>query len=182
MKYAPKSQIELFHLMFLRQLNSQIDPNLYSIKDGCNLRFFFDSVRYFEDLDIDVAIIQKQTLENKINKILSSSSLLKLLRNYEIEEVIFTAPKQTQTTQRWKIKLKTKQLEMPLHTKIEFSRRQDQFESELSAISVLLCQCYHLQSMRFSHYAIQGAVAQKILALAHRSLTQARDVLARYFK
>ena len=61
--------VELFHLMFLRQFNNNIASELYAIKGGCNLRFFFQSVRYSEDLDIDIQTIQKQTLENKVNKI-----------------------------------------------------------------------------------------------------------------
>ena len=31
------------------------------VKGGCNLRFFFDSVRYSEDIDFDVAVIARET-------------------------------------------------------------------------------------------------------------------------
>ena len=51
---VPKAQVELFHLLFLRLFSAQIEPDFYAIKGGCNLRFFFESVRYSEDLDIDV--------------------------------------------------------------------------------------------------------------------------------
>src|SRR3989338_3748870 len=105
MKLSPKTQVEIFHLLFLRQFSSLTDPNLYAIKGGCNLRFFFESVRYSEDLDIDVATIQKQTLENKVNKILHSPALIKSLAEYGITEINSSAPKQTPTTQRWKIQL-----------------------------------------------------------------------------
>lgn len=70
MKLTHKMRMEIFHLLFLQQFSSQTAANLYAIKGGCNLRFFFDSARYSEDLDIDVSTIQKQTLENKVNKIL----------------------------------------------------------------------------------------------------------------
>ena len=46
---TPASQVELFHLLFLRQFNQQISGKLYAIKGGCNLRFFFDSIRYSEN-------------------------------------------------------------------------------------------------------------------------------------
>src|SRR3990167_11247426 len=98
MKKTAKMQVEIFHLLFLQQFASQIAPTLYAIKGGCNLRFFFASVRYSEDLDIDVATIQKLTLEKKITKILKSPALSKLLQEYDIRRITFSAPKQTPTT------------------------------------------------------------------------------------
>ena len=65
-----QAYIELFHLLFLRQLEGKLDKKLYALKGGCNLRFYFKSIRYSEDIDFDVSIISKETLENKINKIL----------------------------------------------------------------------------------------------------------------
>lgn len=172
-------QVEVFHLLFLQQFSSQTAANIYAIKGGCNLRFFFDSVRYSEDLDMDVTIIQKHTLENKVNKILQSAAFLKLLQEYAIHRITFSSPKQTQTTQRWKIQLYGDS-ELPLNTKIEFSRRMEKYSGELSNITMAICQCYHLAPMRLSHYGIQDAISQKISALAHRSQTQARDIFDLY--
>jgi len=176
---TPKMQVEIFHLLFLRQFSSQTAANLYAVKGGCNLRFFFDSVRYSEDLDIDVVHIQKQTLENKVNKILNSSPFIKLLQEYEINHITVTAPKQTPTTQRWKIQLHLNS-EMPLNTKIEFSRRNEKSQNELGSVTMRICQQYRLAPMRLSHYGINEAILQKVLALAHRSLTQARDIFDLY--
>lgn len=180
MKISPKMQVEVFHLMFLRQFNNHIAGNLYAIKGGCNLRFFFDSIRYSEDLDIDVQTIQKQTLENKVNKILSSSLLLKLLQGYAINKIEVSSPKQSQTTQRWKIQLHTDSSTMPLPTKIEFSRRSNTFQSVPGEMSMRICQEYRLPPSRLSHYPLEEAIAQKILALGYRSLTQARDIFDLY--
>jgi len=177
---APKACVELFHLMFLRQFNTQIDADLYAIKGGCNLRFFFNSVRYSEDLDIDICTIQKETLTNKVNKILSSPSLLKLLQGYGISQIATTAPTQTQTTQRWKIQLYIETAEMPYHTKIEFSRRNEKIFAELANVNMKICQAYQLAPLRFAHYNLSDALEQKILALAHRTLTQARDIFDIY--
>lgn len=176
----PKAQIELFHLMFLRQFAAKMDANLYAIKGGCNLRFFFDSVRYSEDLDLDICTIQQQTLENKVNKILTSPPLLKSLQAYGITQLDVTSPKQTQTTQRWKIQLHTEHTQMPYPTKIEFSRRNNAIKPQFDNINIQVCQTYRLPPMRLSHYGLQDAIAQKILALAHRSLTQARDIFDLY--
>ena len=177
----PQVQIELFHLMFLRQFNTQIDAKLYAIKGGCNLRFFFGSVRYSEDLDMDVCTIQQKTLENKVNKILMSLPLLKSIQSYGIDRLDVSSPKQTQTTQRWKIQLHTEHAEMPYHTKIEFSRRRDTIHAAFENVNMKICQTYHLPPIRLSHYDLQEAITQKVLALAHRSLTQARDIFDLYY-
>jgi predicted nucleotidyltransferase component of viral defense system len=49
-----QSNIELFHLLFLRQIEGKLDKKLYALKGGCNLRFFFKSIRYSEDIDFDI--------------------------------------------------------------------------------------------------------------------------------
>lgn len=180
MIFKPKNQVEIFHLMFLRAFHSQIDLKFYAIKGGCNLRFFFNSIRYSEDLDIDIQTIHKLTLEKKVNKILTSPSLLKLLQRYGINRIETSPPKQTETTQRWKIQLLTERSDIPLHTKIEFSRRKDKFSSELGDVDIAICQRYRLPPSRLSHYGLNDAITQKILALAHRSLTQARDIFDLY--
>lgn len=179
MKITPKMQVEVFHLLFLRQFSSQTAENIYAIKGDCNLRFFFGSVRYSEDLDIDVTIIQKHTLANKVNKILQSPAFLKLLQEYAIHRITFAALKQTQTTQRWKIQLHG-DFALPLNTKIEFSRRVEKYSGELGNVTMAICQRYHLAPMRLPHYGIQDAISQKISALAHRSQTQARDIFDLY--
>ena len=176
MEKSPKAQAELFHLLFLRQLHQQIEANLYSIKGGCNLRFFFNSIRYSEDLDIDVHIIQKETLEKKVNGILASPVFLRTLQAYDITSIHFSSPKQSAVTQRWKIQLQIANSDLLLPTKIEFSRRQHHFKSELTSIAALFCQQYKFPPCRLSHYGSADALEQKILALAHRSLTQTRDV------
>lgn len=180
MKLSIQESVELFHLMFLRQFSTQIDAKLYAVKGGCNLRFFFGSVRYSEDLDLDVHTIAQKTLENKVNKLLTSPSLLKLLQGYGITQFEVTSPKQTATTQRWKIRLYVQNTEMPYPTKIEFSRRSENLEAELAPVDMKICQMYRLPPMRLSHYGLKEAIIQKISALAHRSLTQARDVFDLY--
>lgn len=180
MKKLSIAQVELFHLMFLRLFSRQIDATLYSIKGGCNLRFFFNSVRYSEDLDVDIHTIQKQTLEKKVDKILVSSALSNLLLPYGIVGLEHSAPKQTLTTQRWKVQLSVDGSSLPRHTKIEFSRREKALSATLGSVSPFICQQYRLPPTRLSHYPANIAIEQKILALAHRSMTQSRDVFDLY--
>jgi predicted nucleotidyltransferase component of viral defense system len=176
----PKTQIELFHLMFLRQFSAQINANLYGVKGGCNLRFFFGSARYSEDLGIDVCKISPETLENKVSKLLASISLKKLLRPYGISQLDVTSPKQTPTTQRWKIQIHVENASLPFHTKIEFSRRNEKMTPILANISREICQTYRLPPMRLAHYGLEDAITQKIIALGHRLQTQSRDVFDLY--
>jgi hypothetical protein len=46
--------VEQFHLLFLTQLGARFDKKLYALKGGCNLRFFWKSIRYSEGMDLDV--------------------------------------------------------------------------------------------------------------------------------
>ena len=119
---TPREYVELFHLLFLDQLTRVLDNALYAVKGGCNLRFFFNSIRYSEDLDIDVKTIAVNTLKNKIDRVLKSIPFQHILKTRQIVIGKISAPKQTETTQRWKLTLRTP-LPLALNTKIEFSRR-----------------------------------------------------------
>src|SRR5450432_4265667 len=106
MALSARQTIEMFHLVFLRALAAKgEDKSLFALKGGCNLRFFFQSVRYSEDIDIDASIVAKGTLKNKIDRLLVAPMLVGPLKSRSIEIVDVSAPKQTDTTQRWKVGL-----------------------------------------------------------------------------
>src|SRR5689334_11303903 len=115
-----REAIEVFHLAFLGELGTKLDRALYAVKGGCNLRFFFASLRYSEDLDLDVHKVSKDTLRRKVDQILGGRSLALTLAARRISIAGVSRPKQTETTQRWKLELS---LPAAAHTKIEFSRR-----------------------------------------------------------
>lgn len=168
--------IEIFHLLLLRSLRGHLDPSLYAIKGGCNLRFFFGSIRYSEDLDIDISTVSQETLKKKVDNALKGSPLRQGLAYYGLEIEQFSTPKQTETVQRWKIAIKAKNRVMAIPTKIEFSRRVMDVERKAEAINTLILQDYRMPPMIFSHYLYPAAVKQKINALIFRTQTQARDV------
>ena len=58
---------EVFHFHFLERLLKLSDPGLYILKGGVNLRFFFKSPRYSEDMDIDVLAGSVQTLRKNVS-------------------------------------------------------------------------------------------------------------------
>lgn len=169
---------EIFHFFFLEQLLRISDPRLYVLKGGVNLRFFFNSPRYSEDMDLDVVSGNADTLKKNCYKILKNAALLRSLNTYGITSIMVNDPlkaKQTQTTQRFKLRLVTKQgLELP--TKIECSRRGINEEYVEENINPEVSRNYNRLTYKCQHYTGEAAVEHKIKALAGRTETQARDV------
>lgn len=177
---------EVFHLIFLEYLFRMSDPHLYILKGGVNLRFFFNSPRFSEDMDLDTLGGSVSTLKKNGYKILSSPAFKRALATYGIIDLIVNDPskaKQTETTQRFKLHLITVTNEK-LPTKVEFSRRVEKNKNEIDfldeEILPTLTGFYKKLSFRCRHYSGKSAVIQKINALAGRPVTQARDVFDLY--
>lgn len=181
-EYNAKQYIELFHLLFLDQLSRKLDKKLYALKGGANLRFYFKSIRYSEDVDLDVKIISKETLRNKINGILQSLPFQQILAARRITIFKINAVKQTTTTQRWKLMLQLPSTTLPVNTKIEFSCHNLDFNNdvEFAVIDPAILQAYQLAPIMLNHYSARAACVQKIAALANRNQTQARDIFDIY--
>jgi predicted nucleotidyltransferase component of viral defense system len=176
MSLTPRQAVEIFHLQFLRVLNAGPGNRHLIVKGGCNLRFFFQSVRYSEDLDCDVVTIAKETLQRKIHKILSSPPLIPILKTHGLSIDQVSAPKQTETTQRWKIALTIPGWATPIRTRLEFSRRGASSAVAFEPIDGAIARSYGVTPPLAHHYTDAEAVRQKIYALAGRTETQARDV------
>jgi Nucleotidyl transferase AbiEii toxin, Type IV TA system len=172
--WSQREAVELFHLVFLAELGTKLDRALYAIKGGCNLRFYFGSVRYSEDLDIDVQKTAPDTLRRKVDQLLAGRSLTLTLGAHGIGVTSVTRPKHTDTTQRWKLALAVDGASA--HTKIEFSRRGLSTGVEFGPADRSLLGRYGLSPLLASHYGRQAAFEQKVGALIGRSETQARDV------
>lgn len=174
---TPRKMVELFHLRFIQAYFGTLpDKTLVSIKGGINLRFFFQSVRYSEDLDLDVMTIARPTLENRVDRLLKSPALLAPLkaRGLVIKEV--SKPKQTDTVQKWKLGIATADASVEERTKIEFSRRDDVSAAQLEKVDPEITRAYGASTVLATHYAAADAARQKVHALAERSETQPRDV------
>ena len=72
--------IEVFHLIFLRAFGGRVDKALFALKGGCNLRFFHKSIRYSEDMDLDVQTMSVETLKSNVERILGAESFVQSLR------------------------------------------------------------------------------------------------------
>ena len=166
---------ELFHLLFLEHFGRSIDKSLYALKGDCNLRFFLLSPRYSEDIDLDIQTVGKGTLQNKVERLLGSTPFAIALKARGITIVEHSAPKQTDTTQRWKLHLRLTN-GVTSHTKIEFSRRGMPDVTIFEPINRELALTYQLAPVMVNHYTKEAAFHQKLCALAGRPVTQARDL------
>ena len=177
--YTPLQMREVFHLEFLRWFGRKVTADTYALKGGVNLRLFFKSIRYSEDMDIDIQRVRVDKIQKTVMDILTARGFSDSLKFFGIEKVVppdITKAKQTETTQRFKIHLMTSSGE-DLFTKIEFSRRGLKGTSIVEPATAQILRPYKMAPLLVSHYDTPSAIAQKIQALAQRSVVQARDIL-----
>ncbi len=176
--FTQLQQREIFHLSFLRLFARRVPPDIYALKGGVNLRLFYQSPRYSEDIDLDIQRIPVHQLKKIVTGILTSKILTTTLKPFQIESIrppdILKA-KQTETVQRFKVHLLTTAGE-DLFTKIEFSRRGSQKGARPETIHDSILFSYKQPPLIVSHYSAETALAQKIEAVLGRSEIQARDV------
>ena len=171
---------EVFHFCFLHRLLQASDRDLYVLKGGANLRFFFGSPRYSEDMHIDVVAGSVATLKKNGYKILEDASFQRSLRVFDIAALEVNDPakaRHTETTQRFGCSL-LRSSGVRLPTQVEFSRRADD-PGDAAATELLdaaIALPYRKLAFRCRHYRGSAAIVQKIHALAGRAVTQARDV------
>jgi len=180
--YNSLQQREVFHLEFLRWLGHKIDSRYYALKGGVNMRFFFGSIRYSEDMDLDLAEVRVDVIQGIVLQILKSQNFVDNLRPYSIQSISvpdMVKAKQTETTQRFKIHLMTFAGE-DLFTKVEFSRRGLKDGITASAVPDSILRDYKLIPIIVPHYNAMAATIQKISALASRPAVQARDIFDLY--
>ena len=172
----PKQSVEVFHLVLLDQIGRKLDKQTWALKGGCNLRFFFKSPRYSDDMDLDVQGVPVDALREKVGSILSGKPFKIILevRGIAVEHV--TEHKQTETTQRWKFGLTVPGQKEPVPTKIEFSRRGLEAGSVFESVSPEIIRLYELPPLMANHYPGPTVWRQKTGAILSRAASQARDV------
>lgn len=175
--YTPLQQRESFHLAFLRLFSRRMRSDLYALKGGVNLRFYYQSPRYSEDMDLDIHKTPVYRLKKIVMDLLTSKTLLTILKPFQIETIRppdIQKAKQTETVQRFKVHLRTAAGE-DLFTKIEFSKRGLHKEIRQEAIDHSILFAYKQPPLIIPHYPAGAALVQKIEALMGRLETQARD-------
>lgn len=182
MAFTHRQQLEIFHFLFLERLLKISDPRLFVLKGGVNLRFFFASPRYSEDMDLDVMAGSVATLNKNGYRILQDPAFARSLATYGVAELRVNDPgkaKQTATTQRFRARLITTGGES-YPTKVEFSRRGVEDEFTTDAVEPRVAERMRRLSFACQHYSAQSACLQKARALANRAQPQARDVFDLY--
>ncbi|MHB8380408.1 MAG: nucleotidyl transferase AbiEii/AbiGii toxin family protein [Acidimicrobiales bacterium] len=169
--------IEVFHLLFLQALTANAS-NWFVLKGGANIRYFFQSDRYSNDIDLDFFTKPGWSVEETVDKVLDGRALAALLRHQDLKIVEVTKPKQTTSTRRWKAALSRNDTsENVVRTKIEFSGRNEPDSDRIfEVIPDAVLNNYGVSSISLSHYGHIVALEQKIAALALRNETKARDV------
>jgi len=180
--YSQLQLREIFHLEFLRYLAADMPLKLWALKGGVNLRLFFKSVRYSEDMDLDVDVLPVDSVKKRVLRILTSPSFLANLKTYGIEKIVLPdmgKAKQTGTTQRFKVHLITASGDDHF-TKVEFSRRGLRGEPVVQSAPASVLRPYGMAPLMVPHYSAAYAAAQKISAVLSRSTLQARDIFDLY--
>ncbi len=173
---------EIFHLEFLRYLVADLPTGLWALKGGVNLRLFFKSIRYSEDMDLDITGLPVESVKKRVMRLLNSPSFRENLKTYGITEIKppdLLKAKQTSTTQRFKVHLVTASGE-DYFTKVEFSRRGLQGAPLTEAIPAQVLRPYAMAPLLIPHYPAPVAAAQKITAVLDRTVLQARDIFDLY--
>lgn len=163
-------------------MGRKVKAQHYALKGGVNLRFFFNSIRYSEDIDLDICGLEVGEVKDVILNMIRSPSFSENLKPFGIEKIIppnIMKAKQTETTQRFKVHLMTFAGEDIL-TKIEFSRRGLKKGVVVEPVMDRILRTYKLPPLLVPHYDSQAAAAQKIEALALRKIVQARDIFDLY--
>lgn len=178
----PLQKREVFHLLFLRELVRSVPMSAFVVKGGANLRFFFRSIRYSEDMDIDASELSVHVLQERVMRVLASPRFVDSLRTFGLEELRLpdmARAKQTETVQRFKIGLLSPGGE-DLATKVEFSRRGLNGGVRVESVAAEILAGYRLPPVIVPHYDARSAALQKVRALFSRAQPQARDIFDLY--
>jgi predicted nucleotidyltransferase component of viral defense system len=167
---------ELFHLALMRQVGTRLAGRSYAVKGGICLRLFHRSPRLSEDMDLDiVSKVRVETLRNAVDSVIDGGAMLATLMPAGVAAIKATKPKQTETTQRWKVLLQMSG-GGELRTKVEFSRRRDNIHYSTGVPDSNLLKLYKTAPFAAQYYDATRMSAQKIEALAAEGRNALRDL------
>jgi predicted nucleotidyltransferase component of viral defense system len=167
---------EACHVVLLRCLVDRVPEGL-RLKGGVNLRLFFGSVRYSEDMDFDADLRHQPRMQGYLAQVIQDPGFKQALEPLGIDDVI---PNREQGPPGKGVKYKMQVLHrgVPLATKVEVSFREStpaEWATETPVPSPIL-DTYGQTAFQVSQYPHAVAVVQKVNALATRAGVQARDI------
>ncbi len=171
---------EGFHLTFLQALATRANPAAWALKGGGNLRFFYGSERFSEDIDLDTFDIEPWAFQDRVDQTLASD-LLKRTLGVLGSRIEYVNPKErSETKSKWVLGVRHPSESEPVYTQIEISHREYPYRefAKVESVPHAAVDRYAaaVRRLTFGHYLPRGAIAQKIDALWGRDVRQPRDV------
>jgi Nucleotidyl transferase AbiEii toxin, Type IV TA system len=184
---TPVQLREGFHVLLLNWLGPRLREGAWRVKGGVNLRLFFGSVRYSEDIDLDADASARDAVRRTIQKAFEDGHFRRRLVQAGIRGTVPPVPtpvKNTATALKWKFQV-VGQGGVPQPTKVEVSFRPKHTADEVvvEPANPAVVERYLTaaeQPLLVPRYVRQAAVRQKLVALAGRTTVQARDVFDLY--
>ncbi|HWP02258.1 MAG TPA: nucleotidyl transferase AbiEii/AbiGii toxin family protein [Gemmatimonadaceae bacterium] len=176
---SPVAAREIVHLLILRELTGIRRGTGITVKGGVNLRLFFGSARYSEDMDLDGTEQASAAIRRWLKDMFENTAFMRRLRGFGIRELDpGEGPnKDTETTFRYKFGVMVAG-GIRYSTKVEVSFRDrhagDKAEVETPPADIL--QTYGISVFEVRHYVREAAIRQKVDALGGRREAQARDI------
>jgi hypothetical protein len=148
-------------------------------KGGVNLRLFFGSVRYSEDMDLDGTAEASTAIRNSLKGLFEDREFNRRLKGFGIRGLDpGEGPnKDTATTFRYKFGVIVGGgVRYPTKVEVSFRKPHAADRAGLDAPDAGILDSYGLEALEVRHYLREAAVRQKIEALGGRREPQARDV------
>lgn len=179
MSLSPVATREVVHLLILQALMGVRRGSGITVKGGVNLRLFFGSERYSEDIDLDGTAQARDAIRATIHGLFEDKVLTQRLRKFGIRELdLGEGPnKDTETTFRYKfgvvvgggVRHSTK-------VEVSFRGRHPADRAVIEVPSAETLRACGMEGLEVRHYVREAAVRQKLDALGGRREAQARDV------
>lgn len=180
MTVLPIQIAESFHLAFLQALATRVNQAAWALKGGANLRFFYASERFSEDIDLDTFDIEPWAFQERVDQTLSSDLLARTLRTLGTHIDHLNPKERSGTKSKWVIGLMRPPERDLVYTQIEVSHREypyrDFVKVEPVTEGAVAPYAVALRRPTFGHYLPRAAIAQKVQALWDRDVRQPRDV------
>lgn len=170
---------EVVHLLILEELGKVRDGEAVALKGGVNLRLFFQSVRYSQDVDLDGVPEFSQAIRSTIKGIFHDRAFAKRLGKLGIRGLDpGEGPnKDSSTTFRYKFGVVLPGgIRYPTKVEVSFRPRHPCDRTVIEAVPTQFVEEYGIIPMPVCRYVLEAAVRQKIEALGGRREAQARDV------
>jgi Nucleotidyl transferase AbiEii toxin, Type IV TA system len=177
---VPVQVAESFHLAFLQALATRANLTAWALKGGDNLRFFYSSDRFSEDIDLDTFDIEPWAFQERVDQALASDLLKRTLGILGLRIEYVNPKERSETKSKWVVGIGRQSETDPVYTQIEVSHRaypyRDFVKVEPVGPAAIAPYAAALRRPTFGHYLPRAAIAQKVDALWGREVRQPRDV------